>query len=231
MKYLIIGLGVYGRNLATDLSDIGNEVIGVDNRAEAVDAIKDYISTAYILDTTDENAISVLPLNNIDVAIVAIGDNFGGSIKTTALLKKSGLKRLFVRAIDPIHEAILQGMDIERILTPEKDGAMALVNEMSLGLNVSSFAVDQQHYVLKFKAPKIFIGTFYSEISIKNAYNLRLIAVTRLQEVRNMIGMKEKVNEVVDLDEPGITVEKDDELVFYGAIDDFRNFYKTISEE
>lgn len=59
MRYLIIGLGIYGTNLAKDLTDMGNEVIGADINATIVAAIKDYISTAYIIDSTDESAIGV----------------------------------------------------------------------------------------------------------------------------------------------------------------------------
>ena len=55
-----------------------------------VEAIKDYISTAYIIDSTDEISLSVLPLKNVDLVIVAIGENFGASIRTVALLKNSG---------------------------------------------------------------------------------------------------------------------------------------------
>ena len=54
MRYLIIGLGIYGSNLARDLTDMGHEVIGADNKKSNVDAIKDYISTVYLLDATDE---------------------------------------------------------------------------------------------------------------------------------------------------------------------------------
>ena len=49
MKYLIIGLGIYGGNLARDLTDMGHEVIGVDLRRANVEAVKDYISTVYVL--------------------------------------------------------------------------------------------------------------------------------------------------------------------------------------
>lgn len=52
MRYLIIGLGIYGTNLARDLTDLGNEVIGADVRSTNVEAIKDYISTAYTIDST-----------------------------------------------------------------------------------------------------------------------------------------------------------------------------------
>lgn len=106
MRYLIIGLGIYGANLARDLVAQGHEVIGADTSRTTIDAIKDYITTAYVLDTTEETALGVLPLRNVDVVIVAIGENFGASVKTVALLKKAGVKTIYARAIDPLHESI-----------------------------------------------------------------------------------------------------------------------------
>ena len=41
MKYLVIGLGTYGRELAINLSLQGNEVIGVDHRSENIEAVKE----------------------------------------------------------------------------------------------------------------------------------------------------------------------------------------------
>ena len=46
MRYLIIGLGIYGVNLARDLVAQGHEVIGADTSRTTIDAIKDYITTA-----------------------------------------------------------------------------------------------------------------------------------------------------------------------------------------
>ena len=37
MRYLVIGLGIYGTNLAKDLTDMGHEVIGADVKASNVD--------------------------------------------------------------------------------------------------------------------------------------------------------------------------------------------------
>ncbi|MDE7388514.1 MAG: NAD-binding protein, partial [Muribaculaceae bacterium] len=66
MKILIIGLGIYGSNLAKDLTDIGHEVIGSDVKPSLVEAVKDYISTAYIADATDEAALNALPILGVD---------------------------------------------------------------------------------------------------------------------------------------------------------------------
>lgn len=145
MRYLIIGLGIYGTNLAIDLTDMGHEVIGADISQGKVDAIKDYISTAYILDSTDEASINALPLKNVDLVIVAIGENFGASVKTVALLKKIGTKTLYARAIDELHESILSGLNVDRILTPEQRAAKDLVNEMELGTQVDSLEIGRAH--------------------------------------------------------------------------------------
>ena len=54
MKYLVIGLGTYGRELAINLSLQGNEVIGVDHRSENIEAVKEQLMTVYELDAKDE---------------------------------------------------------------------------------------------------------------------------------------------------------------------------------
>ena len=46
MKYLIIGLGVFGRNLTQNLAQLGAEVIAIDRRDDNVSAVKDSASTA-----------------------------------------------------------------------------------------------------------------------------------------------------------------------------------------
>ncbi|MDE7393253.1 MAG: NAD-binding protein, partial [Muribaculaceae bacterium] len=163
MRYLIIGLGIYGSNLAIDLTQLGHEVIGADHSETRVDEIKDYISAAYILDSTEEAAINGLPLKNVDVVIVAIGENFGASVKTVALLKKAGVKTIYARAIDELHQAILEGMQVNRIITPEQRAAKDLVYEMELGTDVKAIAIDKDHYVLNFRAPDYFFGLHYAD--------------------------------------------------------------------
>ena len=77
MKFIVIGLGNYGRVLAEELTVLNHEVIGADIDGNRVESIKDKIATALLLDATDEQSLSVLPLKNVDTVIVAIGENFG----------------------------------------------------------------------------------------------------------------------------------------------------------
>lgn len=218
MRYLIIGLGIYGENLARDLADMGHEVIGADIKQSHVDAVKDYISTVYIIDSTEESALSVLPLDNVDLAIVAIGENFGASIRTVALLKKAGVKHIYARAIDKLHESILESFNIDRIITPEQRAAADLTHEMELGSEILTLSVDQESVVASLKAPAFILGLHYAEIDFAGRYGLKFVAATRPKVKRNVLGIERPEQEVIDIStDKSMTVGENDVLTLFGT--------------
>lgn len=229
MRYLVIGLGIYGMNLATDLTQMGHEVIGADINPSNIEAVKDYISTAYQVDSTDEASLSVLPLKNVDLVIVAIGENFGASVKTVALLKKMKVQNIYARAIDELHEAILEGFDIDRILTPEQHAARNLSNEMELDTAVTSMMVTDDHYILKFKVPDFIVGTLYSELDLQKDFGLNLVAVCRNEMRQNLMGISQPRSKALDFNEPDAKVCQGDVIVVYGSLKNFKRFYEHIN--
>lgn len=227
MRYLIIGLGIYGSNLARDLTDKGHEIIGADNRKTNVDAIKDYISTVYLIDATEEAALSLLPLNNVDLVIVAIGENFGASIKVVALLKKLKVKHIYARAIDTLHESILSSFDLDRIITPEQRAASDLSNEMSLGSKVQSLSVDDDNFVMKFSVPKQFVGQKYVDLDLENNFHLKIVALTRQTPSTNILGIKNSKPKLIPITQETV-VETGDTLTCFGPQKGYSEFDRQI---
>lgn len=225
MRYLIIGLGIYGSNLALDLTAMGHEVIGADSRPSNIEPLKDYISTVYQVDSTDENALGVLPLKNVDLVIVAIGENFGASVKTVALLKKLGVAHIYARAIDKLHHSILQSFEIDRILTPEQRAAADLTNEMELGVRVTSMKIDADTYILHFQVPEAIVGEKYSDIDLSR-YGLRIITVSRPQMRTNILGLSRPTDSPLDTTTPGIMVEPGDVITVIGSPKGFRELFR-----
>lgn len=215
MRYLIIGLGIYGSNLARDLTDMGHEVIGADIRSANVEAVKDYISTAYILDSTDEPSLAALPLKNVDLVIVAIGENFGASVKTVALLRKLGIRKIYARAIDELHQSILEGLKVERILTPEQRAAHDLVNEMELSSQVASLRIGHDTFAVRFVALGIFHHMRYADIDADTLRGLRFITAARPSSKNNILGISHTVMDTLpvgvlaDADHSGESEEGD----------------------
>lgn len=226
MKYIIIGLGNYGHVVAEELASLGHEVIGADKNTEKVEAIKDKIATAFAMDATDEAALMVLPLRNVDVVMVTIGEDLGASVRVVALLKRMKVEHIFARAIDDIHYAILDVFGLDKILTPEEDAARQLVRLMNYGTEIESFPVDKEHYVMKFTAPEKMIGKDIRELHLMEDFSILLIAITRVESSMTVLG-KTSENKTIDIQVDGI-IEKDDKLVCYGKYRSFQALWKSM---
>ena len=208
MKYIIIGLGNYGGVLAEELSVLGHEVIGVDTNEHRVDVLKDKIATSFI--------------------IVAIGENFGASVRVVALLKKKGVKHIYARAVDDVHKTVLEAFNLDSILTPEKEAARSLVQLLDLHVNVESFQIDEEHYVMKFKLPSCFVGYKVSDLSLETEFNIKIIALIKGEKVLNGLGISILEHQVENHFEENYELEEEDQLVCYGLYKNFMDFWKAL---
>ena len=228
MKYIVIGLGDYGFALADELATVGHEVIGVDNKASHVEPLKEKLAAAFVMDATDEQALSALPLNNVDAVIVAIGENFGVSVRVTALLKLLKVEHIFARANDEVHRSVMQAFNIEKILSPEVDAAHKLVEIIEFGYDFEIFHVDKDHAVVKFSVPNKLIGYSVPQLRLTGEFGLKHIATIRGKVQKNALGIKYTEHNVL-MDAPDeLAVEEGDQLTFCGKYSDFRRFWKAL---
>ncbi|MBK9176994.1 MAG: TrkA family potassium uptake protein [Flavobacteriales bacterium] len=140
MKIAVFGLGNFGKHLSIKLTGMGHEVISIDHDMEKVEAIKSEVSYAVCLESNDPQAMSTLPLSDVDAAVVAIGENEGANIMTTALLVNLKVKRVISRAINPLHEMVLNSMGVTDIVHPRK-AAEGLARKLNLRRLVDQFAL------------------------------------------------------------------------------------------
>ncbi len=123
MRFLVIGLGNFGRTLAERLTDNGHEVIGVDSNEHRVEEVKERLSVTYILDAVEYITLSTLSLDEVDCAIVCIGQSMDNSLRAVSALKRLKVKHIYARAIDEVHHSILLAMNIDKIFIPERYAA------------------------------------------------------------------------------------------------------------
>lgn len=228
MKYIIIGLGNYGQALAKELTSLHHEVIGVDSDPANVELVNDAISTSFILDATNEQALSVLPIRSVDVVIVAIGESFSTSVKVVALLKKNKAKRIYARALDDVHKSVLAAFDIDLILTPELDAARSLVQLLDLHVHVESLQLDNEYYVMKFKIPESLIGFAVNDLLLEKKFNLTLLSLLNSKKVTNRLGISIADKSVLENISPEYILCSGDYLVCYGKYRNFISFWRSI---
>lgn len=220
MKYIVIGLGNLGRAIACDLTRIGHEVIGIDRDMRQVDLIKQEVAGAIALDSTDRIALASLPLSETDGIFVTFGKDFGTSVQTTALLKSLEAPHLIVRAISPIHETVIRAIGVDEIITPEKDFSHFYTSQTALGEHFQQwYKVTETEHLYKVKTPALLVGQNLGHIDFEEHFNLRLVAIERPTQRKNLLGLTQVVQQVIHSLPPELTIEEDDTLLLFGRIE------------
>jgi len=224
MKYIIIGLGYFGSTLASNLTNQGHEVIGIDNNADKVDDMKDDISVVMEMDATSPNALKSLPLDDVDAVIVAIGEDIGSSILALAILKNLPIKRLIGRAITPVHRNILVQLGIQEIVQPEEDSALSVSSMLQIKDANRVMELSSDNAIAEIIIPKKYIGHSLASVNPENRFNLKLIALkTSHKEKANIFTSKKDywIEYKIDFNKP---LKDTDFLVLAGKIEDIKRF-------
>jgi trk system potassium uptake protein len=226
MKYIIIGLGNFGASLAQKLTEQGNEVIGIDSNMAKVDAFKEKISHTICMDATDEFTVSGLPLKETDIVLVAIGEDQGANIMTTALLKNLEVKRLISRAINQLHEKVLQAIGVDEIVHPEEETAERWAKKLCLNNVVDSFELNEDYSIIEAKVPDDYIGKTIREVGFRKAFNLLVLTIIKKVEVKSIVGKSKIETQIQGVASADNQLEAEDILVIYGSNKDLQIFLK-----
>ncbi len=228
MKFTIIGLGNFGFALAEKLTQQGHEVIGVDKNINKIEEIKNKITHAICLDCSHQAAVNNLPLKNTDVVIVAIGEDVGANLLTTALIKKMEVPRLISRSISNIHETILESMKITEIVRPEVETAERWAKKLTTSGLVESFELTDQHSVVEVVIHGRFVGKTIEEIGFNKDYNVIVLTIMKSIKEKNQNGIlkNEPKLQIQGIARAETILKEGDIMVLYGSNKDIRNLLK-----
>lgn len=216
MKFIIIGLGNFGSSLGVTLCERGHEVIGIDERETVVEELKDKLTAAVCLNSTEETALRSQPIKEVDAVIVAIGEDWAASIQTTALLKTMGAGRVVGRSLSHLHEIVLKGLGIDEIINPE-DSAAQVIADHIISANVQqTFALSNDVLINEISIPQMFVGQSVQNIDINKNFGLKLVAVKYIDKSNKLFAVKHKVwKAIYDFEEP-YTFAEGDHIVVCG---------------
>ncbi|MBN7816974.1 potassium channel family protein [Algoriphagus pacificus] len=226
MKYIIVGLGNFGASLSQKLTAQGNEVIGIDTRMEKVDLYKEKISHTICMDATDEFTVSGLPLEDTDIVIVAIGEDQGANIMSTAIFKNMEVKRLISRAINPLHEKVLKAIGVDEIVHPEEETAERWSKKLCIKNVVDSFELNEHFSIVEAKVPREYVGQTIREIGFRSKFNLLVLTIMKQHEVKSRLGSNQTELNIQGLATPDQKLEVTDILVLYGSNKHLKDFLK-----
>ncbi|MDF2517189.1 MAG: potassium transporter [Sphingobacterium sp.] len=219
MKYIVLGLGHFGRSLGVHLTELGHEVIGADKSLNIVEQLKDKITHTVCLDTTDREAVSSLPLKDAHAVIVAIGEDEGASLMTVALLKQLKVKRIIGRIVSDLQKTVLEAMEINEYIMPEEEAAERLAMRLDNIDIVDSFKVSDRYSIVETKVPQRYIGMTLREANLTNLYKIIVLTTVKITETKKD-GITKEQKEASGIATSETVMAEGDILVVFGELSD-----------
>ena len=222
-KFAVIGVGRYGSTVARRLAEKGAQVFAFDPNEEKIEGLKDEVAFAVTLDATDIRALKAQNLDEMDAAVVAIGENFEATVLTCVHLLDIGVKRVIARASGDHQRLILEKIGVTEILTPENEVAY-VVREKLLNPNIVSFLqLPDDHEIAEIRAPKGCVGRTIEDVSFRNKYEMTLITIKReFKVVKN--GEEKTEQHIIGVPKNDMVIKNKDTLVVFGAAKSVERF-------
>lgn len=224
MKFIVIGLGYFGSTLATTLTNMGHDVLGVDNRHEQVDDYKDSITYVMQMDTTSVKSVQSLPLEETDAVIVAIGEDVGSSILTISILKNLGVKRIIGRVISPVHQNILHQIGITETIHPEKETALLISSTLQIKNALRIVDLSEDSAIAELPASKKYIGHTLDSMNVESRFGIKLVALKKALKGTLWNSLTKKDYKMDFSCRPETILGEKDILVLAGKLADIKKF-------
>ncbi len=224
MRFIVFGLGNFGAALCQQLVSLGHEVVGVDQRLELADKYKHSITHTIALDSTSKEAVAQLPLNDVEAAIVGIGENEGATIMTAALLKQMGVKRIVCRVTSPLQKIVLEAMNMTEFVYPESSSAERLALKLDLPGVIDSFQVSQNYRLLEVAVPERYVGRSIQDLNLAARYQLVLVTIIKNVRQKGIFGNEKDEMKVVGIVPTETVLKSGDILLLFGGPKDLEFF-------
>ena len=176
-SYLVIGMGLFGAEVARQLCALGCEVLAMDIRNDLVQQVANDVTHAVVGDAQDLEVLRALGAGDFDCAIIAIGDNLAASVLTTMNLKELNVPYIVCKAHDLTHRKVLEKLGVNRVVIPEYEFAGRLARSLSRHNVLDYIELSPDYGILDIPAPKKWVGRNLKELNVRAELGVTIIAI------------------------------------------------------
>jgi trk system potassium uptake protein TrkA len=179
-RVVVIGLGIFGFNIAKDLYENGIEVIAVDKDKEVVQKIKDFSTKAVLADGTDKEVMESIGIQEDDVVIISFGENLAASTLITLHLKEMKVKNIIVKAPNEDHKHVLEKVGATEVIIPEREIADKVAKSIISPNILDYIPLSEDYTISEIVPPASFMGKTIGELHLRSKHHIEVIAIREM---------------------------------------------------
>lgn len=217
-RFAVIGLGRFGKKLAIALAMSGAEVIAIDKDRNEIELIRDQVTHAVRLDSTDEEALKAQGIDKVEVAIIGIGQGTGkgfeSAILTVVNLKQMGVKQIYARAEDLIGGEVFSKVGATEVIYPEIESAQRWAYKLIAPQIGEKIDFAPGYSLARVKCPPSFDNKSVMDLQLRQKYNINLVAIKRGEDSK---AKKSEKGDIINVPMPNTIIYQDDILMVAGS--------------
>ena len=177
--FVVIGLGRFGTAIAAELSDLGHEVLAVDQSDELVQGVSDRVTHAVAGDARDPAVLRALGVRNYDCAIVAVGEDVGNSALITLNLKELGVPQVICKSKSHVHRRVLEKIGADRVVFPEHEMGVKLAQGLSSSNVLNFIELSEDFGIVETAIPRAWHFKTIKELDVRAKFKVNIIAMRK----------------------------------------------------
>lgn len=224
-RFAVIGAGHFGSSIAIALSEQGAEVLVIDSNMQVIQELNEDVAFSVCIDASNKKALIGENIQDFDVVIVAIGNDFEKRLLCAANLLDLNVKRIICRTMGKNQRLILEKMGITEFLSPEDEIGQVFAERL-LNPNILSYLqLPDKHRIAEILTPTKLIGMTLGDINFRDNHKLSLITIRRDFEEFSTNETK-KSQHIIGVPDNTTIIQENDCFVIFGQNQDIENFIK-----
>lgn len=192
-QFAVIGCGGFGSSVAKTLYKNGYDVLAIDDDEDVIRSISEFVTHAATLNIHDEHALKEVGINDIDVAIIAVGSDMQASIMATLLVKELGVKYVVAKAQDSLHSKVLYKIGADRVIFPERDMGVRLAHNLTTTNILDIIELSPEYSIMEVSAPQKWVDSSLKDNDIRARFGLSVLAIKRGEDIKVSPPADEKI--------------------------------------
>lgn len=182
-QFAVIGLGRFGSSVASELYQLGNDVLAIDISEDRVQENIENVTQVVEADATDEATLKSLGISNYDVVVVAIGENIQASILTTLIVKELGVETIIVKAQNDLQAKVLYKIGADKVIFAERDMGVRLAHTLVTPNVLDYIELSEEYIIAEVKSGEKMIGKSLAELEIRAKHGFNVIALKNVEKI------------------------------------------------
>ncbi|WP_110241293.1 potassium channel family protein [Nocardioides gilvus] len=178
---VVIGLGRFGRSLALELVNEGTEVLGVDSDRKIVQALAGRLTHVVEADSTNEEAMRQLSVNEFDRAVIGVGNDLEASLLSASVVLNLGVPNVWAKAISHSHARILSQIGVHHVVRPEHDMGKRVAH-LVRGRMLDYIEFDDGYAIVKTTPPACILGVPLASSGVRTKFGVTIVGIKRTAE-------------------------------------------------